>query len=107
MKNEVRRAPSAQEPAHQEDTTTEFSAGTKQRVNRRTTVTVERETVSFLVRRPVLEGAVMEGDIVEGAVVAESAASDIARHAGAEGSPDAPDKSLPAMTPDEADRGSA
>ena len=96
MKNEVRRAPSAQEPAHQEDTTTEFSAGTKQRVNRRTTVTVERETVSFLVRRPVLEGAVMEG-----------AASDIARHAGAEGSPDAPDKSLPAMTPDEADRGSA
>jgi len=101
MKNEVRRAPSAQEPAHQEDTTTEFSAGTKQRVNRRTTVTVERETVSFLVRRPVLEGAVMEGAVMEGA------ASDIARHAGAEGSPDAPDKSLPAMTPDEADRGSA
>jgi len=100
MKNEVRRAPSAQEPAHQEDTTTEFSAGTKQRVNRRTTVTVERETVSFLVRRPVLEGAVMEGAVMEGA------ASDIARHAGAEGSPDAPDKSLPAMTPDEADGGS-
>jgi len=55
MKIKVRRAAPAVMAAQPEDTTTEFTAGTEQRVNRRTTVTVERETVSFLRRRPVVE----------------------------------------------------
>ena len=55
MKMKARRAAPAVVAAHHEDTTTEFEAGTEQRVSRITTVTVERETVSFLRRRPVVE----------------------------------------------------
>jgi hypothetical protein len=52
MKIEPRRLPQAQPTAQQDDTTTEFGAGTEPRIYRRTTVTVERETVSVLLRRP-------------------------------------------------------
>jgi hypothetical protein len=37
--------------AEDEDTTAEFEAGTPM-AHRRTTVTVERETLSFIIRRP-------------------------------------------------------
>jgi hypothetical protein len=53
MKIEPRRAPPTEEAAHQEDTTTKFEAEPKRTAHRRTTVTVERETLSFLIRRTV------------------------------------------------------
>jgi hypothetical protein len=53
MKIEPRLASQAEQPAPQEDTTTEFPAGTEPMAHRRTTVTVERETLSYLIRRPV------------------------------------------------------
>ena len=55
MKIVPRRSAEAIDAAQHEDTTTEFPAGPEQVVLRRTTVTVERETVSFFVRRPVVE----------------------------------------------------
>ena len=57
MKIEPRRAPLAEEAAHQEDTTPEFLAGAERRAHRRTTVTVERETLSILMRRTVVPPA--------------------------------------------------
>jgi hypothetical protein len=51
MKIEPRRAPLAEAAAHQDDSTPEFEAGTVPAVHRRTTVTVERETLSILMRR--------------------------------------------------------
>jgi hypothetical protein len=62
MKIVPRRAAQADDAAQQEDTTTEFPAGPEQMVHRRTTVTVERETVSFLMRRPVAEPVVTGAD---------------------------------------------
>jgi hypothetical protein len=53
MKIVPRRTLVAEEAAHQEDTTAEFEAGTEQRGHRRMTVTVERETLSVLMRRAV------------------------------------------------------
>ena len=53
-----RRAPLAEEAAHREHITPEFEAGTEPRVHRRTTVTVERETLSFLASRAVAEPVV-------------------------------------------------
>jgi len=53
MKIKPRRAPVVEEASHPKDTTLEFEAGSRHRVHRQTTVTVERETVSFLIRRPV------------------------------------------------------
>jgi hypothetical protein len=70
MKIEPRRAPLAEEAAHQEDTTPEISPRTERRAYRRTTVTVERETLSILMRRPVAEPVAepaaqpVEGEIV-------------------------------------------
>jgi hypothetical protein len=55
MKIEPHRAPLAEAAAHQDDSTAEFEAGTVQTVHRRTTVTVERETLSILMRQPVAE----------------------------------------------------
>jgi len=52
MQNEPKRAPLGEQAAHQEDTT-ESEAGTAPVVHRRTILTVERETVSILIRRPV------------------------------------------------------
>ena len=51
MKIEPNREPLAEQAAQQEGITTEFEAGTEPRVLRRTTVTVERETISVLMRR--------------------------------------------------------
>jgi hypothetical protein len=51
---------------HHEDTTAEFEAGTGTRVqpkvHRRTTVTVERETLSVLIPRSVVEPANQPAD---------------------------------------------
>jgi quercetin dioxygenase-like cupin family protein len=55
MNIEPRRGTPAKQTAQQEDTTTEFEAGAETRVHRRIQVTVERETVSFLIRRVVIE----------------------------------------------------
>jgi len=55
MKIEPRRSTPAKQTAQQEDTTTEFEAGAETRVHRRIQVTVERETVSFLIRQVVAE----------------------------------------------------
>jgi hypothetical protein len=57
MKIEPRRAPLAEAAAHQDDSTPEFEAGTGPTVHRRTTVTVERETLSILMRRPIVAPA--------------------------------------------------
>jgi hypothetical protein len=54
MKIEPRRAPLAEVPALQDDSTAQFEARTEPTVYRRTTVTVERETLSVLVRRTVV-----------------------------------------------------
>jgi Arc/MetJ family transcription regulator len=91
MKIEVRKAPPREEGAHQEDTTPEFEAGARRSTHRRTTVTVERETVSFLVRR----------------AVAEAAVAGEAQRAGAEDAPKTPDERLPAATPETAQGGKA
>jgi hypothetical protein len=61
MKIEPRRAPLAEQAAQQEDTTSEIEAGP--RVHRRIQVTVERETLSFLVRRPMAPSAEPPADI--------------------------------------------
>jgi hypothetical protein len=90
MKIEIRKAPPTEEPAHHEDTTPEFEAGVRRTAHRRTTVTVERETVSFLVRRSVAEVAV----------------ADNARQAGAQDAPKTPHKLLPAALPDPSDEAS-
>jgi hypothetical protein len=55
MKDLPRRLPLAEETAHQEDITPEFEAGTEPRAFRRTTVTIERETLSVLTRRAIPE----------------------------------------------------
>jgi hypothetical protein len=54
MKIEPNRAPQVEPAAQQEDTTPELAAGMPPRAHRRTTVIVERETVTFLIRRPVV-----------------------------------------------------
>jgi hypothetical protein len=54
------RRQQADEAAQEEDTTTELPAAPEQMAHRRTTVTVERETVSFLVRRPVVEAPIAD-----------------------------------------------
>lgn len=61
MKNPPRRAPLMEEPAHQEDITPKIGAGTEPRAYRRTTVTVERETLSVLARRTVAEPVAANG----------------------------------------------
>ena len=58
MKIEPQGTPST---AHPKDITPEFEAGTEPRVHRRTTVTVERETISVLVRRSVVEPVTESG----------------------------------------------
>jgi hypothetical protein len=57
MKSEPRPAPQAEPAAQDEDTTPELAAGMPPMAHRRTTVTVERETVTFLIRRPVVSPA--------------------------------------------------
>jgi len=47
-----RRTSRTKESLHEEDTTKEFAAGAEGRVVRRIEVTVERETLSIVVRRP-------------------------------------------------------
>jgi hypothetical protein len=86
MKIEPRRASLAEEAAHQEDTTPEIFLGTEHRAHRRTTVTVERETLSILMRRPVA-GPVAESAAqpAEGETVPETS--------------EEPGKNLPATPP--------
>jgi hypothetical protein len=48
-----RKSQPAEGITQQEDTTTEFEAGAEARGHRRIAVTIERETLSFLTRRPV------------------------------------------------------
>jgi hypothetical protein len=57
MKIIPRAAPLAEQTVRQEDTTAEFQAGTERRVHRRTTVTVDRETLLVLTHRSVVEDA--------------------------------------------------
>ena len=73
-------ASQAPQSAQHEDTTTEFEAGAELRAHRRTTVTVERETISIFVRQPVA-----------GAAVADSA-----QLAKTGDLPEPPDRNLPA-----------
>ena len=80
MKILPRRAQLAEDGTQQEDTTTEFEAGTERMAHRRTTVTVERETVSVLIQRPVAEPP--------------------AQSAGEENAPEPPDKNLPEELPE-------
>lgn len=47
----------AKPAVRQEDTTAEFQAGTEQRMHRRTTVTVDRETLLILTHRSVVDDA--------------------------------------------------
>jgi hypothetical protein len=82
MKIDPRRAPLAEAAAHQEDSTPEIEAGQGLMVHRRTTVTIERETISILVRRTVAEVAV-------------------AQNASAENVSETPEKLLPATMPDD------
>jgi hypothetical protein len=71
MKNLPNRPPLAIDAAHQDDITAEFEAnfearieaGTELRAHRRTTVTVERETLSVLTRRTVPEAATEPGAV--------------------------------------------
>jgi hypothetical protein len=53
-----RRGAPTEQAAHKEDTTAEIEAGPQNQVLRRTTVTVERETVSVLMRRTATAPAV-------------------------------------------------
>jgi len=76
--------PLAEEAAQQEDTTPEFQTGTGRRAHRRITVTVERETVSILMRRTAA-----------GPDVANVAAN-VDQPAVAESAPEPSDKDLPA-----------
>jgi len=62
MKIKLRRAPGGEQAAHQEDTTTEFETGSRRWAHRRTTVIVERETVSFLIRRPAAANVAQTAD---------------------------------------------
>jgi len=57
MEIEPSRMPLAEQATQQEDTTREFEARTEAMAHRRTTVTVERETLSFIIRRPIVETA--------------------------------------------------
>ena len=57
--------------AHQDNSTPEIVARTEQTVHRRTTVTVERETVSLLIRRPV-EGAANQPSEAENAPIPQA-----------------------------------
>lgn len=59
MKKLPRRAPLKGEAAQQEDTTPKSDAGTEPRAHRRTTVTVERETLSVFLR-PAVQNASAE-----------------------------------------------
>lgn len=47
----IQAASLATQAAQQEDTTAEFEAGMEQRGHRRMTITIERETLSVLMRR--------------------------------------------------------
>jgi hypothetical protein len=98
MKIEPRGRPQADEDAQQEDTTAEFSPEPGLRVHRRTTVTVERETVSFFVRRSVAEGAVPDADPPAGA-------NQSGRPEDAQETPDKFSLAASPETPDEADGG--
>jgi len=62
VKIEPRREPLEQVASHQQDTTQNIEKGAGRATHRRTTVTVERETVLFLVRRAVAEAAVEKVD---------------------------------------------
>jgi Arc/MetJ family transcription regulator len=62
MKVRPRRGAPLGQAAHKEDTTAEIEAGAPNQVLRRTTVTVERETVSVLMRRTVTAPAVSFGE---------------------------------------------
>jgi hypothetical protein len=53
MKILPRKAQLAEQSTQQEDTTTEFETGAEGMGHRRIAVTIERETLSFLTRRPV------------------------------------------------------
>ena len=90
MKILPRRASLAKQAAQQEDTTAEFEAGTELRAHRRTTVTVDRETVSFLVRRPAVEAAL----------------ADAAQATSAEDAMEKPYRLLPAALPEQPDEAS-
>ena len=57
MKILPRAAPLAKQSVRQEDTTAEFQAGTERRVHRRTTVTVDRETLLVLRHQPLVDDA--------------------------------------------------
>jgi len=91
MKIVSRKEPVAEEAAQEEDTTAKF-AGAEARVHRRTTVTVERETLSILMRRPVVEP--------DGA----DAAANVGRPAGEESVPEPQDKELTAASPQMRDK---
>lgn len=84
MKIEPRREPLEQVASHQQDTTQNIEKGAGRATHRRTTVTVERETVLFLVRRAVAEAAVEKVD----------------QPAGEESAPRPPDKNLPSASPE-------
>jgi hypothetical protein len=86
MKIEPRRAPLEEAAAHQDDSTPEFEARAGHTVHRRTTVTVERETLSILIRRPVAEPMANPADqLAEGEIVSTETLSGT------------PDKSPPAL----------
>jgi hypothetical protein len=83
MKNEPHKLPLTEEAARQEDTTPEFGAGAGRRAHRRMTVTVERETLSIFMRRPVVGAA------------AANVAANVNQPAGAESAPEPSGKDLP------------
>jgi hypothetical protein len=55
MKIQSRRTPPPEEPVQQEPARLDVELGTEPRAHRRTTVTVERETLSVLLRRTISE----------------------------------------------------
>jgi hypothetical protein len=83
MKILPRRPPPAKQAAQQEDTTTEFETGDGPMAHRRVTMTVERETLSFLMRRPVAAPDAGLG----------------AQPQDVEATPEQPDKNVPATPP--------
>lgn len=72
-----------EQAARQEEATSDLEAGTGPRAHRRTTVTVERETISFVVRRSAETPSV----------------GSAAQPAGVEAALELPDKILPAALP--------
>jgi hypothetical protein len=57
MKMKPRRTPLEQEAAHQHDTTQKIKTAAGNPMHRRTTVTVERETISVVLRRPIAKSS--------------------------------------------------